>query len=438
MKGISTFKIVLFTLFSVGALVGLLAFSMYQGSGSGSKGVGTVVIWGTLPQAGMDQVLLSAKQGNSSFKSVSYVQKDPTTLSNDLATAIATGAAPDLVLASQEELQAIDKFVTPIPLSSLPVSTFNSTFVSEGSLLAAPNNGGYYGMPFLLDPLVLFSNNAILSSDNIALPPSNWDALTGLVPNVAVYSPTKQIQRALIAMGSYSNVQNARAIISAILLQEGVPMTTYGANGGLVADLGEAQGINGVPTGEAAVRFYTQFADPSKVSYTWNQSMPGSQQAFLSGDLALYLGFASEANFFTSANPNLGFTVSPLPQISGAGTKVTYGRLYSFMVPRASPNVAGAYAVASALTGKALDLAAASATGMAPAVRSALSGAPPQDPVASIAYASALYAQGWLSPAPAATDGVFSAMISNVLSSRTTLATAVSTAQSSLSALLQQ
>lgn len=438
MKKLSTFKVVLIAVFSVGALVGLLAFSMYKGAGSSSNSVGTVVIWGTLPQSSMNAALQAANPNNQSFKGVSYVQKDPATLPNDLATAIATGNAPDLVLASQGELQSIYKFLMPIPLTSISASSFTSTFIQEGNLFTIPNGGGYYGIPFLVDPLVLFSNNAILNSDNIATPPANWDALTGLVPNVAQLSSTQQITRGLIALGTFDNVQDAQAILSAILLQEGVPLTGYGSAGGLSANLGEAQGVNGEPAGEAALRFYTQFADPSKVSYTWNQSMPNSQQAFSSGELALYLGFASEARFFTNANPNLAFTVSPLPQISGATTKSTFGKLYAFMVPRSSANVKGAYQVATTLIDPTVDAAAASANGLAPAVRVALGSAPSNDPVAAVAYSSALYAQGWLSPAPADTDTVFSAMISNVISGRMTLATAVSTAQSSLNALLQQ
>jgi len=62
----------------------------------------------------------------------------------------------------------------------------------------------------------------------------------------------------------------------------------------------------------------------------------------------------------------------------------------------------------------------------------------PANPVAAVAYAEALYAKGWLSPAPADTDLVFSGMIGNVISGRSSLATALVSAEQSLSALLQQ
>ncbi len=439
---LSLFKTVLLGVFGLAALIGLFAFATYSSHGGTTGGIGTVVIWGTLPKADVDAALSAVMNTDTSIKGVSYVQKDPAALSSDLATAIATGASPDLVLASQEELHTLSKFLTPIPFSTLSARTFTNTFVEEGNLLALPNAGGYYGIPFLVDPLVLFSNNAILASDNIAKPPATWEALTGLVPNVAVQSPTQQITRGLIALGTYSNVHDARGILSALFEQVGVPISSYSPSGTLSANLGESTpGANGQPPGEAVLGFYTQFADPSKVSYSWNASLPDSEQAFQSGSLALYLGYVSEARFLAAANPNLSFDVTPLPQPATATTKSTYGLLYSFMIPRGSANESGAYQAAKLLSGlggtTANDTVAASATGLAPASRSALAVAP-NGATAAVAYASALYATGWLSPAPSDTDQVFSGMINDVISSRTTPATALSIAGRSLSSLLQQ
>lgn len=416
------------------ALIGLFVFATYTGKNSGSNTVGTVVIWGTLPSSEMNAILATTTQTETAFKSVSYVQKDPATLTNDLAAAIATGGAPDLILDSQENLFSLAKFITPIPSSTLPASTFTSTFVQEGNIFGA--SGGYYGIPFLVDPLVLFSNQAILSSDGIAKPPASWEALTGLVSNVAILTPARQISRGLIALGTYDNVHDARGILSSLFLQTNVPISSYSSGGSLSANLGMSSS-GGTPPGQAVVGFYTQFADSSKVSYTWNASLPDSQQSFLTGDLALYLGYASEAKFFTSANPNLDFAVSPLPQPATATTKNVYGLLYAFMIPRGAKNPSGAYQVAALFSNSAEQSVAASLTGLAPATLNQLA-TKPADPTAAVAYAEALYAKGWLSPAGADTDSVFSSMINSVISGKYSLATALSSAQGSLSSLLQQ
>jgi len=430
---ISLFQGILFGVFGLAALIGLFVFATQTGNSNTSETVGAVVIWGTLPKADLQTALTTAGQIDETLKGVSYVQKDAATLTQDLASAIATGSAPDLVLASQEELHGLAKFITPIPLSTLSARTFTSAFVGEGQLFTAPNGMGYWGIPFLVNPLAVFSNRAILASSGIAKPPETWEALTGLVSKVAVLTPSRQISRGLIALGTYTNVRNARGILSALFLQTGSPVSGYNSGGTLVASLGGSSG----GSGQAVLGFYTQFTDPSKVSYTWNASLPDSQTAFLAGDLALYLGYASEARFLRSANPNLDFDISPLPQPATAKVKSTYGLVYAFMIPRGAANSAGAYQAAVLLTNATEQAVAASATGLAPASLNVLATAP-SDPVATVAYAEALYAKGWLSPSTSDTDTVFSGMINNVISGRSNLDSALASAERSLSALLQQ
>ena len=433
---ISLFKGVLFGVFGIGALVGLFVFATYTSNGGGKNAIGTVVIWGTLPNADVQTALTTLGQTDTALKNISYVQKDPATLTSDLATAIATGGAPDLVLASQEELQSLTKFITPIPLKTLSERTFTDTFVEEGGLFLAPGGAGYYGVPFLIDPLVLFANRTILSSDGIAKPPATWEMLTGLVPNVALLTPSRQVTRGLIALGAYDNVHDARGILSALFLQTGVPMSAYSSDGVLAANLGSVSSSGPAP-GEAVLGFYTQFTDPSKISYTWNVSLPDSEQAFQNGDLALYLGYASEARYLAVANPNLDFDTAPLPQPATANVKSTYGLVYAFMIPHGAKNAAGAYQAALLLASPAEQSAAATATGLAPVSLQVLTTAP-ADPVAAVAYSEALYARGWLSPAPADVDSAFSGMIGNVISGRLNIQTALTGAEQSLTALLQK
>lgn len=435
---VSLFQGVLLGVFGVAALIGLFVFATYTNKGSGgAAAVGNVTIWGTLPAADMNAALAGAVQADTtqSLKNVSYVEKPANTFSQEITAAIATGNAPDLVLISQEQLLSLASVIQPVPASSVSASAFQNAFADGGAIFQAPNNAGSYGLPYLIDPLVMFDNKTILSSDSIPRPPTNWEALTGLVPHVASVNG-HSITRSLIALGTYANVRNARGILSALFLQTGVPVTTRSANGIMSANLSGEVGAGGVQAGQAVLRFYTQFADPTKVSYTWNASLPDSQTAFLNGDLALYLGYASEARYFASANPNLDFDITALPQPGNATVRSTYGLIYALAIPRGAPNASGALQAATLLTQSGEQQAAASATGLAPASRTALSN-PPADANLARAYASAVYAKGWLSPAPSDTDGVFSGMITAVGSGRLSLDMAIAAAQSSLNAILQ-
>jgi ABC-type glycerol-3-phosphate transport system substrate-binding protein len=415
---ISLFQGILLGVFGLAALVGLIVFATYT-SGGGGGGVGTVVIWGTLPSSQMQAVLTAAVKNDQSLKSVSYVAQDPATFDNALVSAIAAGRAPDLVLISQEDLVTLASALTPIPASALSASAFAADFTAGSAVWQIPA-GGSYGVPFLIDPLILYANEPLLASAGIAQTPSTWEALTGLVPKLALSGANHALSRELIPLGTYGNIAGARAILSALFFQAGVPLAARnGTSGTLSADLGINAQDNGVPAGEAVLRFYTQFADPSKVSYTWNASLPNSEQAFAAGDAALYLGYASDAAYLVAANPNLAFVPAPLPQPANATLKATYGKIYAFATPRGAPNSA-----------------AASATGLAPALRTLLA-APPSDPQGAAAYASALYAYGWLSPAPAAVDQIFSSMIGSVNSGQLSPSAALANAQSALNSLLQ-
>ncbi len=430
----SLFQGILIGVFGLSAVIGLFVFSTYSGDGGGAAGIGEVRIWGTLPQAEIENTLAEIRKIDDSIEGVKYSQVQAETLATSLTAAIASRSAPDLILASQEELLYLIRYIAPISSDTLPVNTFISTFVNAGNLFLDPRGGGFYGLPYLVDPMVLFWNNDILASNGVAKPPATWEELNGLVPRLAVITPTKQITRGLIALGSYNNVQNARGVLSTLFLQTKVPISIYSPDGTLTADLG-IDGTRGV-SGQAVVGFYTLFADPTKTSYTWNGSLPNSRQAFLAGDLALYLGFASEALYLRQANPNLNFNVAPMPQPGTATVKSTYGLVYALMIPNGSKNPVGGYKVAALLTGTEKQTISAKLTGLAPATRNAQTNVS-ADPVAVVAYASALYAKGWLSPPPASVDQVFSSMIGNVITGRLDLTSAISRASGSLNSLLQ-
>jgi ABC-type glycerol-3-phosphate transport system substrate-binding protein len=433
MKNISAFQAILYTVFGLAALIGLFVFATYT-SKSGQGTIGTVHVWGTLPEDEMNTLLTALGQDVRDLQEVTYEEKNPSTLPTDLAAAIATGASPDLVLDSQENLLSIARFLTVIPPSTLSTSAFAGAFIAGADVFQGVS--GYYGVPFLVDPLVLYSNRAILASAGVAKPPATWEALTGLVPKIALFTPNRQIQRGLIALGSYDNVHNARAILSTLFLQTGVPITGYSANGSLSGNLG-ANSASGVPPGISVLGFYTQFADPAKVSYTWNASLGDSQRAFQVGELALYLGFASEARYLQAANPNLSFMVSPAPQPGTAAVKNVYGRIYAFMIPNGAPNPAGAYQAAALLTDVRAQAAAAALTGLAPAALDQLANVP-GDPLGASAYTSALYTVAWLSPAAAATDQVFGGMINSVISGRLGVEPALGVAEQALTSLISR
>ena len=426
------FQIAFIVGFGFLALVGIFLFANYSGYGGGKAVIGSVTVWGTLPSQQMQDGLRELVDRHKEYGSVKYVAKNAATFDTDLAEAIAAGVGPDLIIISQEQLLAHTNKISLIPYSSISERTFRDNYVPLFERFLTEE--GTYGIPFVIDPMVLYYNRPMLETVGVAQAPRTWEAVTGLSPLLTKRNPDQTITQSLIAFGEYENVTNARAIVSLLLLQSGIPLTAE-SNNGMRAALTSSSSTFGVSPAESALNFYTQFANPTKTVYSWNRSMMPSRQAFLAGDVALYPGFASELSLLKAGNPNLDFDMAVMPQPQTSDRRITYGLGYVFAIPKATKNLSGAYAAATAMAAKDVAPVMARGLGMAPALRGSLT-PPKNDLYAPVFYPEALVAAGWLSPAPGTTDTIFSTMIGDVTTGRRSVRDALYTADQALDAAL--
>ena len=87
----SPFQIILMAVFGLGALIGLFMFATYKGGGS-ANAAGPVLIWGTLPKAGIEATIAALSPTDTDLKGVTYIEKSPDTLASELATEFRTQA----------------------------------------------------------------------------------------------------------------------------------------------------------------------------------------------------------------------------------------------------------------------------------------------------------------------------------------------------------
>ena len=427
------FQIISLAIFGILAVGGLYFFSTYKGI-SGSNSIGAITLWGTLPAGSMQATLEDLKRTHQEYSKVVYVERSAETFETDLSDALASGGGPDLVLISQEQLLANRNKLQIIPYSSIPERTFRDSYVSMFELFLTQT--GTYGIPFAVDPLVLYYNRSVLSTAGYSQPPATWEQLLGMAPTLT-QKTASTIKKSAIALGTYENISNARAIVSLLLLQSGTPITQPSTSGFASALTKGGATTAGVSPATSAITFYTQFADPAKVVYSWNRSLPGAQEVFLAGDSAFYIGFASEYSFLKGANPNLDFDMTAIPAPQTATEHVDYAHAYVFALPRAVKNVTGAYQVASALASPTQSTIFSQSAGMSPALRSLVS-ARTNDVNAAVYNPLTLISKGWLSPAPSVTDTIFADMINTVVSGRGTVSDALRSADSAIGAALNR
>jgi ABC-type glycerol-3-phosphate transport system substrate-binding protein len=433
MQTIRPFQVAVIAIAVVLALGGLYVFTTFKGFNNSGAQIGKVTIWGTLPadavNAGID--LLSAD--NTQYAEVNYVERSAATFSSDLANAIASGEGPDAIIISQEELLSERNKLSILPYDALPQRTFISSYLPIYELFLTAE--GSYGVPLVLDPLVLYYNRAILASRGVVTTPVNWEAISGLALALTIRDDRGTIAQSFIPFGEYQNVTNARAILSLLLLQSGATITEE-TQTGVRSTLIAREGSGADSFADSAVSFYAQFADPAKTVYSWNRSLPESRQAFISGDVVAYPGYASEQSYLAVANPNLDFDMSRMPQPATSSTLKSYARAYVIAFPRSSANINGAMSAALGIASPDSMKAIAMEAKMAPARRDLLN-APSNDRFASVYYQDAVIATGWLSPAPYITDAIFSAMINDVITGRLDVSQAVQKADQALNAALR-
>jgi ABC-type glycerol-3-phosphate transport system substrate-binding protein len=171
-----------------------------------------------------------------------------------------------------------------------------------------------WALPMSFDTLALYYNRDLLNQAKIVEPPVTWDEFIADVKALTLIDPQGKIVQAGAALGTASNVNYAADILSVLMLQNG---TTMASGSGASFNQPSADDKNYFP-GEAALRFYTDFAAPSKEIYTWNKDMPDSFSAFIQGKTAFYFGYAGDILKIKSSAPSLNFDVTKIPQITGS------------------------------------------------------------------------------------------------------------------------
>lgn len=428
-----TFQTVLIGLFLFLGLGGILVFAFFRGFGGEANPYGAkVVVWGTLDDAPFVDAISTIGQSDNNFQVVSYVEKDPRTFERDLVNALAEGQGPDLVILPHDMLVSQRQKVWPITYEQYPTRTFMDTYIDGAEIFLLDD--GVYALPIAVDPLMMYWNRDIFASVGLAQPPRTWEELlNSTLPSIVERTFSRDITRAALAFGEYSNVRNAKEILLALLMQAGSNLVQVRSDR-LSVELNQGTG-QGLAPGEAAVRFYTDFSNPQKSVHTWDRAMPEDRSEFLAEDLALYFGFASEEPLLREGNPNLSFDATEIPQNADARLKKGYGTFYGVALMRNTDNVSGAFRAMYVLADQGRTEAYAQKLRLG-AVRRASYGTTQGDAFMAAVGRASLVARGWLDPEPLASEDIFKQLIEDVASGREVISDALSDAEARLRLLV--
>ncbi len=412
------FELVLVVIFGLLMVLALIILKFYTPEPDPEEAAlgGAVTIWGTLPAEAVDGLIQTAALTNEGYKNVSYSYINPSNLNERFINALADGRSPDLLLISQESLVELRPRLKSIPYSAFV--SFEGQYIEGAEIFALSD--GIYGFPTVVDPLVMYWNEDLFSFKNLLSAPKTWEEVVGtIVPELTVRDFNRTVSQSALAMGEYENIKNAIPIISMLLMQGGSKLVEEsGTQYRVKLNDGASNGSYPFTT---AMTFYSNFSSVSNSLYSWNRALSLDRDVFLRDELALYFGFGSEHKELESKNPNLNFSVAQVPQGATANMRRTYGRFYTFVVPKSTKNEQGAYTVALELSSPVNAKTLADTLAMAPVHRSVLE-AGSSDPAALVRYQTAPHARGWLNPALRKAGPVYSTLIQAVTADRSDIA----------------
>lgn len=192
-----------------------------------------------------------------------------------------------------------------------------------------------YALPLSIDTLVMYYNKDLFNNAGITAPADNWTDMLNDVKKLTKQNNKGEIIQAGIGLGGGSNVERSTDILAALMMQNGTIMM----ENGVVKFHSIPEGFQNRSSspGVDAFRFYTDFANPAKEVYCWNNTLENSLNMFSNEKLAILFGYAYMLPTINAANARLHFDIAPFPQIAG-NEKVNFANYWVEAVSKKSAN----------------------------------------------------------------------------------------------------
>ena len=391
--------------------------------------------WGVFDDSDVYKELISDFNKVYPKIKVNYYKKQHSTYEKNLLEAMAAGRGPDIMMLHHSWVPRYEDKIWGAPQDLISIRNLRDNFVDvvfddfvvDGSIVA---------LPLSVDSLALYYNKDIFNTVGVSQPPKTWEDFLAVVEKITIRSGGGDIIRAGAAIGTARNVNRSTDILSLLMLQSGAQMVdeektaiTFNQN---IAVNGES-----FNPGETALRFYTDFANPRKPVYTWNDRMHYSIDAFYEGETAMMLNYSYHLPTIRALAPYLNFGVSPMPQIKDSARDVDYANYWGLTVSRNSSEAEAAWRFIVWLadkenTEKYLELT------KKPTARRDLVSWQKNDPDLGVFAEQSLTARSWYQVDNLTIETILADMIESTVSGETIIKEAISRAVNQINILMKK
>ena len=346
------FLIILIACLFIGVVV-LGLVSKFKNKGTITPTSNSLTIWspfdeGTTYQK-ISQEFLDANKITLNFKFVPA--KDAADYESKVVDALANGTGPDIWLSRSDWIPKHALKSQSAPQITAKKTTVDATAaykeLIEPSLIDMNTyNGQLYGAPLFADSLVLIVNKKMISDVRNSLPQkqqdsffsdiTTWDQLVSNFKSINSISGDT-IQRSAIALGTANNTFAATDVLSAMMVQGGVKITSDDGKDVLFNQT-SVTNTQSVYPAKNALTLYTSFGLKGNSNYSWNYSMGDPVEAFLNQKTASFFGYYSTLVDVLDKKPAFDVQVMAMPQLTSIGDPTYYGVTWSHLVNKNAAN----------------------------------------------------------------------------------------------------
>ncbi len=197
-------------------------------------------------------------------------------------------------------------------------------------------NNQIYGLPLSVDTLAMYYNQDLFDRAGIVDVPGYWNRdFQQTVKELTKLDLKGNVIQSGVAMGGTSNIERYSDILSVLMMQNGATMLND-AGQVLFHTVPSSLRSSDYNPGLMALRFYTDFANPIKEVYSWNNDLPSALTMFTSGNLAMMFGYSYHMPIIKTTAPKLNFMIAPLPQIEGSNVSTNFANYWVEVVSQKS------------------------------------------------------------------------------------------------------
>lgn len=288
----------------------------------------SLTYWGLWEEKEVMEPLIKEYQQKNPNVTIVYEKKTEKDYRKKLLTWISNGQGPDIFRFHNTwmpELLLPDPGNTQkIALSTLPETLMtyeeyqNTFYPIHVKDLTSPAKKKIYGLPLMVDSLVMVVNEDLLKKAGISTIPTNWDEMISAASQVTVKGKDNTFITSGFAAGTAGNVEHFSDIFGLMLL----------LNGGNLFHLDAPEGVG-------TLEAYRKFAEePNNV---WSDTMSNSITSFAQGRVGIIFAPSWEIHTIKATSPDLKIIVAPIPAPPG-GTQLSLATYWAEGVSIKSKN----------------------------------------------------------------------------------------------------